>query len=861
MNFSAGTRLGPYEIVALLGAGGMGEVYRARDPRIGREVAIKVLPASVSENQDRFQRFQQEARTAGMLNHPNLLMIHELGLHKDAPYIVSELLEGETLRDRLRAGALSVQRSVDYAMQIAQGLAAAHEKRIVHRDLKPENLFVTKDSRVKILDFGLAKLSVAEDGRSESPTIRHATAPGLVLGTASYMSPEQVRGEQVDARSDIFSFGSIFYEMLSGKRPFTGDSSVEIMNAILKEDPKDISESAPNITPALGRIVRHCLEKHPEGRFQSARDLAFDLETISGFTSTTPLRSIQARRRIAPGLVVGIALIVTAVLAFFGGRQTKKISTPTFHRLTFRQGSISGARFAPDGQNIIYAAAWDQSGRGQPSSGGSAPIEIFETRAESPESRPLQLSRAGILAVSRSGELAVQLDRHFIGSFTWIGTLARVPLSGGAPREILEGVQAADWDPAGEKLAIMRRVGGENRLEYPIGKVLYKTAGWISHPRISPRGDSVAFLDHPIQGDDGGTVNVIGGDGKVRTLSTSFGSVLGLAWSPNANEVWFSAARTGVSRSVYAVSLRGKERLVLSSAGTLTLHDISKDGRFLVTQHNVRMRISALMAGDASERDLSWLDWGHVRDFSDDGRFVLSDESGEGAGTNYGVYLRKTDGTPAIRLGDGAAMSLSSDAKQALAIRSLPSPAQIFSYPTGTGEAKQITHDSINHQWAGWIGNGSRILFAGNEPGRGLRFYVQDVGRDPPKPISGEGASVYGNAISQDGTVVASPAVDQRIVLYSLQGGPPRYLPESLTGAIPIRWSADGRSLYLFRRGEEPIRVYRFQLLTSRLEIAKEIPLSAGGMGAMNVRVTPDGKSYVHSYIRDIADLYLVEEH
>src|SRR5256884_352296 len=282
---SPDTTIAQYTIVSKIGEGGMGEVYRARDTKLGREVAIKVLPASLSENTDRLNRFEQEAQAAGTLNHPNILVIHHIGIHNGAPYIVSELLEGETLRERMAGTELPQRKAIDYALQTAHGLAAAHAKGIVHRDLKPENLFVTNDGRVKIVDFGLAKLTGTGDGtqsQTEVPTRKVNTDPGVVMGTMGYMSPEQLKGQPADHRSDIFSFGAILYEMLSGKRAFRGDSMAETMSAILREDPPDLSETNKTVSPALERLVRHCLEKNPEERFHSARDLAFAIENLSG---------------------------------------------------------------------------------------------------------------------------------------------------------------------------------------------------------------------------------------------------------------------------------------------------------------------------------------------------------------------------------------------------------------------------------------------------------------------------------------------------------------------------------------------------------------------------------------------------
>src|ERR1022692_3046495 len=321
MNLTSGARLGPYEIVSPLGAGGMGEVYRARDPRLKREVAIKVLPQAFSLDADRLHRFEQEALATAALNHPNILAVFDIGTNEGSPYVVSELLEGETLRERLRSGSVAVRKTLDYALQIAHGLAAAHEKGIIHRDLKPENLFLTKDGRVKILDFGLAKLTQADSGDHTSlPTMTHATEAGVVLGTAGYMSPEQVRGTAVDARSDIFSFGAILYEMISGKRAFHRDTPADTMSAILKEDPPELNETNRNVSPALERIVQHCLEKNPEARFHSASDIAFDLEHLSGLsgstarlaTAGTGIGKVQPSRwlllALAAGLVIACAV-------------------------------------------------------------------------------------------------------------------------------------------------------------------------------------------------------------------------------------------------------------------------------------------------------------------------------------------------------------------------------------------------------------------------------------------------------------------------------------------------------------------------------------------------------------------------
>ncbi len=480
MNLPPGTKLGPYEIVSLLGAGGMGEVYRARDSRLKREVAIKVLPQAISLDADRLRRFEQEALATAALNHPNILAVFDIGTSEDSPYVVSELLEGETLRERLRSGPVVVRKALDYALQIAHGLAAAHEKGIIHRDLKPENLFLTKDGRVKILDFGLAKLTQAESGSHTSlPTATHGTEAGVVLGTAGYMSPEQVRGKTLDARSDIFSFGAILYEMLSGKRAFHGDTPADTMSAILKEDPPDLSETNRTVSPALERIVQHCLEKNPEARFHAASDIAFDLEHLSGISSSAsriaPVESAPPRRRLLLGIAGGLALALAMLgLGWWLGKASGGTSLAVYQQITFRTGSIGNARFTPDG-SIVYSAAWE---------GGEN--QLYMSRTDDPGARELGLKDAELLSISRGGELAVRLHTKYYAGYARTGTLARVPLSGGTPRELLENVQDVDWSANGDSMAIVRYVPETShwRLEYPIGKVLLDSINWISHPRF-----------------------------------------------------------------------------------------------------------------------------------------------------------------------------------------------------------------------------------------------------------------------------------------------------------------------------------------------------------------------------------------
>jgi Tol biopolymer transport system component len=457
MALAAGTRLGPYEILALLGAGGMGEVYRARDERLGREVAIKVLPAALSQDADRLRRFEQEARAAGMLNHPNILIVHDIGTHDGAPYIVSELLEGATLRARLDEGPLPVRRSVDYALQMARGLAAAHEKGIVHRDLKPENLFLTGDGRLKILDFGLAKLRPAPPVGgvdTEAPTNLPHTDPGVVMGTVGYMSPEQVRGQEADHRADIFAGGAILYEMLAGQRAFQGKSAVETMHAILRDEPPGLAEMGRNIPPALERIVQHCLEKGPAARFQSAGDLAFNLEALSAASgSTLAARAAVTRRlerrKLLAWAVAAVLLLAALpfVAAYFRRAPTEagaiRFSIPLPKNVTFTTDPERHyLSVSPDGRHLAFAAI----------SEGRALLWV----------RPLDALRALPLAGTDGAHSPFwSPDSRFIGFFAE-GKLKKVAASGGPPQTLCQApvtTRVGTWSREGTILFPVRGEG------------------------------------------------------------------------------------------------------------------------------------------------------------------------------------------------------------------------------------------------------------------------------------------------------------------------------------------------------------------------------------------------------------------
>jgi eukaryotic-like serine/threonine-protein kinase len=580
MPLAAGIKLGPYELATSIGAGGMGEVYRAHDRRLGRDVAVKIIPASFASDASRVRRFEQEARAAAALNHPNILAVYDIGTHDDCPYIVSELLEGQTLRDRLRDGPLPIRKVTDYALQITRGLAAAHDRGIVHRDLKPDNIFITNDGRAKILDFGLAKLTRPEPGiNDQTKTVE--SDPGAVLGTVGYMSPEQVRGKEADARSDLFSFGTVLHEMISGKRAFKGDSSADILSAILKEEPPDVTGMNRDASPALERVVRHCLEKNPAERFQSAHDLAFNLEALTG--SSKLASGIQIPPPTTRGWRLPALLAVVAValgVAFLLGRTTRGLPQPEFHQVTFRSGTVYRARFANDGTSILYSAAWEGN-----------PAELFTTRSGSVESRSLAAETL-VAAISSKDQVAVLLNPRFLpaGSIPLAeGTLALLPIEGGAPRPLLQNVEYADWTPNGSDLAILRAPEGETRgsrtnvLQFPIDKTIYSPlhGGWLSDVRFSQDGKYLALEEHIPTGDDGKVV-IVDLAGKKIAESPHYSAVNGLAWTPN-QEVWFTGSPGETSRAVIAMNLRGRTREVYRAPSDLTIAGAGADAAWSPT--------------------------------------------------------------------------------------------------------------------------------------------------------------------------------------------------------------------------------------------------------------------------------------
>jgi Tol biopolymer transport system component len=567
---------------------------------------------------------------------------------------------------------------------------------------------------------------------------------------------------------------------------------------------------------------------------------------------------LPATNGVRPGRVVSVfnrtllallAVVISGLLVGSGvflGHRTTKWQPPDFQRLTVSRGTVYSARFAPDSHSVIYAASWD-----------GEPIEIFSADPKIPGARSLGLSATQLLAVSPLGEMAVlqPIEDRFL--FADRGTLGQVPLTGGSPRQLAENIDWADWSTDGATLAAVRNVNGKQRLEFPLGHVLYETAGRISHPRISPKGDQVAFLDHPIYPDDKGTVSIVDLEGHKRVVSAAWVSVEGLAWSADATEIWFSAARAGIERHIYAVDLSGHQRLIFRAPGGVTLQDIAFDGRVLVTRDEQRDGMMALAPGN-KEKEISWRDWSVPTDISGDGNTVLFDEQGVESGPTYTVAVRDMRGSPPIPLGPGMAGSLSPDGKWATTI---VSNAHLLLLPTGAGTAKQIDQSDIQQYWYGanWTPDGKQIVFSGNRPGHAVQCFAQDVDGGKPRAVTPEG--VIFCEISPDGKLIAGNGpTGSGGWLYPIEGGQPRPIP-GLQAGESFAWTSDPRFLYVYQWKQSPVKVYRLNVLNGESQFFREMtpPDVAGLHDISHIHFSSDGRAYVYSYTRLLSELYLVK--
>ncbi len=859
MTIPAGSRLGLYEVLAPLGAGGMGEVYRGRDTRLGREVALKVLPEALASDRDRISRFEQEARAASALNHPNIVTIHEIGREGETAFIAMELVDGKTLRELSGSGPMPVRKILNVAAQVAEGLAKAHAAGIVHRDLKPENVMVSKDGFVKILDFGLAKLIEPESGGlSAMPTLAQPeTHPGTVLGTVGYMSPEQASGEKLDFRSDQFSLGSMLYEMTAGKKAFQRKTAAETLSAIIRDEPEPIAKLRPDLPLPVRWILERCLAKDPEERYGSTRDLARDLASVRDHISEVSSGAEallaspgKSRRRSMSVLALVAALAVGISAGWALTRALSEVGTaaPSFQRLTFRRGLIGNARFAPDGQTIIYGATWQEE-----SLGGA----LYQTRVDNPESRPFDFGHADILSISRTADLAVYQFDDLTANTS--GTLAVVPMVGGVPRKLMTGIQwaGADWAPDGKNLAVVRVVNGKDRLEFPMGTVI--VADNVRTPRFSPRGEQIAFVgDEP---DGSRAVSLVDPEGRSKqVLSGGWDQVSGVpCWAREGREVWFTASKTGETDALWAVDRSGKARLVTRVPGDLELYDISPDGRVLMAHHTIVYIVRGLGAGEKEERELSWMDGSAASDLSADGGRLLLTEDREGAGATPAVYLRGTDGSPAVRLGEGRGFAISPDGLWVLAVAG-QTPALVL-LPTGAGEGRTLDRGDLrDFRWGAWLPDGRSVVFSATTANGASRIYVQAVPDGKPRAITPERFTLppATSPVSPDGKSVFASSGGKWVVIPVSGASQESVIPGIERGEVPIQWSADSGSLYLSRRGERPPKVWLLDLATGQRRLWKQFPMPDATM-AIRIRISPDGRAYAYSGRMVVSELYLVE--
>jgi eukaryotic-like serine/threonine-protein kinase len=835
----------------------MAEVYRARDRRLHRDVAIKVIAPQHLQDPDALKRFQQEAQALAALAHPNIVALFDMGNENGTFFVVSEILEGSTLRQRLENGAIPVRQALELAVQVCQGLTAAHARGIVHRDLKPENLFVAKDGRhLKILDFGVAKLTGLEgsglgplSGASEA-----LTAPGVLVGTLGYLAPEQARGQPVDARSDLFALGAVLYEMVTGRRAFLASTGADTLAVLLTREPPEMVAPEGPVPPPLEHVVRRCLRKEREERFQSAHDLAFALEALlaspttgAGHLGTVPGEVLPSRRRrtVWSGLAA-LGLAAAATSGFVAGRGTAARTVPTFKQLTFRRGWINFSRFAPDGRTVVYTAAWD----------GGAP-EIFTTRTDTRESRPLGLRHAAVLSVSSAGQMAILLDpNQGLGLFSK-GTLATVPVGGGAPREVLENVLEADWTPDGRDLCVLRARDDDQSIELPAGSVLYKSKRGLRLLRASPDGRRVAFVE--------------GSEARLRIvvvdIATREASVLasdlpanlfGLAWAPQGREIWFGAGSTAAQRDVLAVDLAGRQRLVYRSLATASLLDVAPDGRALLHRGSDRWGTRAKTKDAREEVDYSIFDASVPASISADGKTLLQDEFSEAAGVGA-VYVRRLGAGPAVRISDGLGWDVSADGRSALVKRG--DPPRLYEVPTGPGLVRMLELGPVAPRWGKWVPpDARRAVVAGSDGDHPLRLWLVD-GIAPPRAIGPEGGSAN-FAVAPDGRTVATRIVPGAITLLPLDGGPGREVGGVRDDLAVGSFSGDGLGLFLVRTSiSVPCEVQRLDLRSERLEpwmkVAPSDPTGVNQCAWMNLG--SDGRTYAYGYFKASGDLFLAE--
>ena len=860
MRFASGARLGPFEILAPLGAGGMGEVYRARDTRLDRTVALKLLRSEfVAAPGRRVERFRHEARAIARIAHPNICTLHDVGEDGSSIFLVMEYVEGQTLAQRLEDGPLPLPLALRTAIGIADALDHAHRHGVVHRDLHPGNIILTRDG-VKLLDFGLARLKERDEelplGTTESARLTDA---GLIVGTVPYMAPEQIEGRDVDARTDIFAFGVVLFEMFAGRRPFAGDSRASLMAAIVAAEPPALTSLQPQAPPSLERLLARSLAKAPDDRWQTARDLAAELRWISGEGPATRRGSGRPRRAggFARGAAAGAAMTALAATAIVWLLRSESV-VPEYRQVTFRNGVVSSARFTPDGQSFVYSASWD--GR---------PYGAFLGRDQSEDARDLQLKDARIVSISRAGDMALLLGPQNLERTYGVRTLARVPMAGGARRDLLTGVVDADWIPGTDTLAVVRDPGGNRpwTVEFPAGTVVHETrAAWSL--RVSPDGSRVAFFEGPLLFDSkpDAMVTVIDKAGRKTTVARALVGY-GLAWPPSGTEVWFTASRPDANGpQLHAASLTGTERTVDRAPDWLVLHDISPTGRVLVSRNTIRIGLSCKPRGATEERDLTWLYASAMMSLSSDGATVIFGDwlNRSGPSANIRLFRRGVDGSPAVPIGEGGGAALSPDGRWVLAW----ADGNLVLLPTGAGTRVTLPRGELSRVGEGaWLRDSQHVVFTGDTGDNRPRAYIQAIDGGLPRAITPDGVSLASRAAVRDArTVLARTA--KSWMLFPIDGGPPRPVTVLARQEIPMQWSEDGRYLYTvpgvdLQNARPPgVDVARVDASTGERAVWRTLtPADPVGVEDLRgtIRIAPDGQSYCYSYVRRLGDLFVVD--
>jgi len=814
MPLTQGTRLGPYEVLAPLGAGGMGEVYRARDTRLGREVAVKVLPAHLTESAELRTRFEREARTVSSLNHPNICTLHDVGRENGTDYLVMELVEGESLADRLTRGALPLAEIVRLGAQIADALDRAHRAGILHRDLKPGNVMLAK-AGAKLMDFGLSRPAAPGGADPGLTSAQPLTAHGTIVGTYQYMAPELLEGREADVRSDLWALGCVLYEMATGRPAYGGSSPASLISAILREEPRAMAELAPMAPASLESIVRGCLAKDPEQRWQSAHDVALALRGPQGS----------------------------------GPAAVPEAQEPSYRQLTFGRGCIIGAKFAPDGRTVVYDAAWE---------GGDH--RIYLTRTDSPETTMLPLPPAVLHAVSSRSDLAISLDRHFLGSW-WLATgmLAQAPLFGGSPREVAPDVYEAAFLPGSDAVAVTRRVGHENVVEFPIGNPVFRSPWWIISLAVSPDGAHIAFVDMATLL-HGALLRVFDRQGKeVITVPFHFWNG-GIAWRPDGKAVLSIDSKSADGARLRETDLSGQSRhRTRFLGGYVTLHDIAPSGDVLLSRQTHTYTITSTRPGQP-DANLGQFDFPIGKSLSEDGRTLLYDEQGLANEGELYTYVRATDGSPPVRLGPGYARDLSPDGKWAINIHK----SKVRLLPRGAGIPRKLDLGPIGStHLINWHPDGQRLVVMGSEKGRPMRLYVLPIAGGAPRAITPEGVSYSSGAIvkmvSNDGTRVAALTPDNVLKIHAIEDGAEVGSWQLEDGEEPVRWCAGDGALFVWRRGDVPVRVTRFDLTTGERTFWREYPPGnrVGVVCSRSLLMTADGETCVHTYSHMISELFV----